>query len=97
MIDLPLAQLALVKDLLRVHLPGASAFAFGSRVTGRAKPHSDLDIAVQREQPPIDWKELANLREALMDSDLSIRVDVVNWAHSSPKFRELAGRVTQDI
>ena len=96
MIDLPQDQLALVSRLVRKHLPGAQAFAFGSRVTGRNQPYSDLDIGVQRDTP-FAWQELANLREALMESDLPIRVDVVDWAQSSPRFRELAGSVIQAI
>lgn len=92
MIDLPAPQLAQIKQLIAQHLPGASAFAFGSRVTGKARKHSDLDVAIVRDLP-LTWLELATLREALMESDLPIRVDVVDWAHCSPKFREMAGRV----
>jgi predicted nucleotidyltransferase len=91
MIDLPPSQLAQIQKLIAHHLPGANAFAFGSRVTGTARKHSDLDVAVER-AAPLTWQELASLREALMESDLPIRVDVVDWAHCSPRFRELAGR-----
>ena len=96
MIDLPSAQLELVRQLIGQHLPGASAFAFGSRVTGKARPHSDLDVAVQRDTA-FGWMELATLREALMESDLPIRVDVVDWASASPKFRAFAERSTHPI
>ena len=92
MIDLPAPQLAQIKQLIAQHLPSASAFAFGSRVTGKARKHSDLDVAIERDLP-FTWQELATLREALMESDLPIRVDVVDWEHCSPKFREMAGRV----
>lgn len=96
MIDLPAEQLQLVTQLVHRYLPGAQAFAFGSRVNGRATLHSDLDIAVQR-GTPFHWRELADLREALMESDLPIRVDVVDWAHSSPKFQAMAGTVRQAL
>jgi predicted nucleotidyltransferase len=94
MIDLPAPQLAQIKQLIAQHLPGASAFAFGSRVTGKARQHSDLDVAVERDLP-FTWQELATLREALMESDLPIRVDVVDWARCSVKFQTLAGRVRE--
>src|SRR4051794_13576581 len=41
-------HLALLLDLLRMHLPpDARAWAFGSRTTGAALRYSDLDIALE--------------------------------------------------
>ena len=31
---------------LRVHIPGAEVYAFGSRASGTAEPDSDLDVGV---------------------------------------------------
>jgi predicted nucleotidyltransferase len=38
-------QLDEVLQILETHLPTTVVYAFGSRATGHAKPHSDLDCA----------------------------------------------------
>lgn len=75
------AELATVLALLHQHLPGATVWAFGSRVQGwpgqrPLKPHSDLDLAIAPTTPdphPVAW---AQLRHALAESDLPWRVDI---------------------
>ena len=47
MIDLPADQLARVRDIVRQHVHGGAVFAFGSRVSGRAKKFSDLDLMIK--------------------------------------------------
>jgi uncharacterized protein len=86
MIDLPAHQLDTVKLVLNAIVPGVSVYAFGSRVSGRAKRHSDLDLALQAEDA-LNWRQLAQLREAFEESDLPIRVDIVDWAACSPQFK----------
>ncbi|MDK4525326.1 nucleotidyltransferase domain-containing protein [Kingella kingae] len=36
----------IVQTILRQHIPQRTVWAFGSRVNGKAKPYSDLDLAV---------------------------------------------------
>ena len=60
--------------------------AFGSRVQGNAKPFSDLDLAVMGETP-LDFRQLAALKDAFAESNLPFRVDVVDWAATSEAFR----------
>lgn len=86
MIDLPPQQIATVKSVLNAIVPGVAVYAFGSRVNGRAKRHSDLDLALQADAQ-LHWQQLAQLREAFEESDLPIRVDVVDWAACSPQFK----------
>lgn len=86
MIDLAPEQLAIVRLLLATHVPECEVRAFGSRVTGKAKPYSDLDLALLGPaRLPIG--RLAALREALEESELSIRVDVLDWHAISEAFR----------
>ena len=74
-------HLALVRQLLHTHAPHHRAYAFGSRVVlrpgdrSRLKPHSDLDLAL--EGPPLKPGQSFALREAFSESDLPMRVDVV--------------------
>lgn len=86
MIDLPTQHLSTVKHILQQVAPGVTVFAFGSRVNGRAKKHSDLDLGLEAQQS-LDWQQMARLREAFDESDLPIRVDVVDWAACSPTFK----------
>ena len=100
-IDLAPQHLATVRSILQTALPTVPAFAFGSRVknTGlargarAAKKHSDLDIALKPTHP-LGWRALADLREAFEESDLPIRVDVVDWSACSDEFKQhMAGMV----
>ena len=78
---LPEPCLALVRALLRKHAPHHRFFAFGSRVVGdaadrkRVKPHSDLDLAIAG--APLPLEKMFALRDAFSQSDLPMRVDLV--------------------
>ena len=87
MLDLSPAALATVRVILSRHIPEREVWAFGSRVTGTAKPYSDLDLAILGEEamPTRTYKQLI---EAFQESDLSFRVELVEWTTISPAFRE---------
>lgn len=88
MIDLEARHLATVQALLARHVPECEVRAFGSRVKGTAKPYSDLDLAVVG-PAPLAADRLAALREALTDSELPIRVDVLDWHGIAENFRQI--------
>ena len=75
-IELTPAQLALVRRLIDGVLPGARVAVFGSRATGRARPHSDLDLLLI-DPPRLTWAQRADLRDAFEASSLPFTVDVV--------------------
>jgi predicted nucleotidyltransferase len=78
----------IIRTILRQHLPGIEVWAFGSRVTGRARPFSDLDLALITKEPlPLPVR--AALAEALTESDLPWTVDLVDWATLSPEFKRI--------
>ncbi len=79
-------DLTLLESLLRQHLPGVEVWAFGSRVTGRARPASDLDLVVFAK--PEQAARVADLREALEESDLPFRVDLHVWHELPASFRD---------
>ena len=78
MIDLSPNHLATVKAILAEHVPECEVRAFGSRATWTAKDYSDLDLAVVGEGT-LDWETLGRLKEAFKESDLPMRVDVLDW------------------
>lgn len=77
-----------VRRILAQCIPEYTVWAFGSRVIGTAKPFSDLDLAIQTDQP-LSLELMATIKEAFDESDLTIRVDVVDWAATSSVFREI--------
>ncbi len=65
-----------VRAILDKVVPGAQAWVFGSRASGRARPFSDLDLLLT--QPShLSWQQRAALRDAFEASTLPFRVDVV--------------------
>ena len=88
MIQLSPDQLKQIRKILLLHLPKARVTVFGSRVVGVAKPFSDLDISVDlgREIDPIS---MANLKDAFAESNLPIKVDVVDWHSISSEFQKI--------
>jgi predicted nucleotidyltransferase len=86
-LDLRDEHLAVLRSCLRLHLPaGARAFAFGSRVDGAARRYADLDVALVWDRP-LDLDTMAALAEALSESDLPFKVDLLDAALIDPVFR----------
>ncbi len=85
MIDLNPNYLATVKDILAEHVPRCEVWAFGSRVTWMAKDYSDLDLVVVAGEP-LDQSILGRLQEAFQESDLPMRVDVLDWHNISQDY-----------
>ena len=84
---LPPAQADCVRRILWAHLPsGARVSVFGSRATGRGlKPHSDLYLLIDS---PVELPlmSMANVREALSESDLPFSVELLDRRDASAEF-----------
>ena len=91
MIDLSPNHLTTVRQILAEHVPACEVRAFGSRVTCSAKDYSDLDLAVVG-VTALDRSTLARLKEAFEESDLPIRVDVLDWRGISESFKEVIAK-----
>ena len=92
---------AIVAGILRAALPaGAQVWAFGSRATGRARPYSDLDLAIDAGRP-LRLEEHAALAEAFSESDLPYKVDLVDWRRIENHFRNIIAdqlvALTEDV
>ena len=88
MIDVSYEHLETVKRILANHVPNCEVRAFGSRVTGKAKSYSDLDLAIVCDKR-LDFDTLRLLKEAFETSDLPFRVDVIDWHAISEGFRSV--------
>jgi len=85
MLDLKPEYLDVVRSILRSQIPNTRAWAYGSRVKGRAKRYSDLDIAIKAEKE-LGLTEMFALKDAFSESDLPIKVDVLDLHCVSPEF-----------
>jgi len=88
MIQISPAERRIVKDIIARHLPETDIQAFGSRVHGRAKKWSDLDLVLMtRKQIPPDI--MTHIKLDLAESDLPWRVDTLDWSRLDENFRAL--------
>ncbi len=86
-------HLAMLKSLLHDTLPHAEIWAYGSRVTAQAHEASDLDLVVRNPTQLTQSVEgLLDAKEAIIDSDLPIRMDMVDWAEIPEHFHLEIGR-----
>ena len=81
-------ELKEVQQILQLHVPAYSVWAFGSRVTGKARKYSDLDLVIITEAP-LPLADKAELTAAFDEADLAFKVDIVDWAAISPEFRTI--------
>ena len=88
MIDLSPRLMGMVISVLDDQAPDGEVWAFGSRVSGGAKKFSDLDLAVNCTSG-LSLSQLGNLQEAFAESDLPIKVDVVDLDRVTPEFVEM--------
>lgn len=87
-LPLSAAHWAILDPILQRHIGDREIWAFGSRVSGAARPYSDLDLAIIGDTP-LPFTTLAALKEDLSDSDLPWKVDIVDWAATAPWFRDV--------
>lgn len=88
MIDLKPDHLEIVKRILSEHAPDCEVRAFGSRITGKTKDYSDLDLAVLC-KAMIDRRRMGRLREAFAESELPFSVEVQDWHTISESFKKI--------
>jgi len=87
-IDILPRDLEIVRSILVRFVPGIEVRAFGSRTSGNARRHSDLDLVVMTERP-LDVFTLARMNAAFSESALPFTVDVLDWASLEEGFRAL--------
>ncbi len=61
------------------------AYMFGSRAIGTERPFSDIDIALEAADGPVDPVLISDLREALEESDIPYESDVVDLYWAEPQ------------
>lgn len=64
-------------------------FIFGSRASGKARKYSDYDIGILGKKP-VPLKVLGKIEEALEESDLPYKVEVVDFSLLPSGFKKVA-------
>lgn len=82
------SELNQVQQILKKHAPNFVIWAFGSRVTGRAKKFSDLDLVILTNDL-FDIKKLFALKDDFSESNLPFKVDIVIWSDLDNDFKEI--------
>lgn len=94
---LPDNQLQTVREILKKIIPEIGIIAFGSRVHGNnLKPFSDLDLCLMTDKP-INIQLLGKLKDAFSESDLPIKVDLVDWSTAEPPFKKIIQEQSEKI
>lgn len=84
-LNITLNQRELLLQLLKQFLPDVGVWAFGSRVKDSARPSSDLDLVVFIE--PSQRARVSVLQEALEESNLPFRIDLLIWDEIPESFK----------
>ena len=69
-------------------------YAYGSRVKGKARKYSDLDIYCKEKMKEMD---LIELKMELEDSNITIKVDVLDVDSCTSEFREIIEKELVEI
>ena len=85
---LSVRHLEMVRVLLRQYLPDAEVWAYGSRVTGGGHEASDLDLVGRNpSDTEMEIGGLSRLRDAFVESNLPIRVEILDWSRIPMSFQ----------
>ena len=89
-IDIEERHLKSVKDILRkiLNKNNVKVYAFGSRVKGKAKKFSDLDLAIDKNGEK-DSALIRQLIDEFKESDLPFKVDVIDLNDISESFYDI--------
>ena len=88
MIDLEEKYLSEIKKILSELVPDCQVRVFGSRIEGKAKKFSDLDLALVGKEK-LDWRKIESLKDAFSSSDIPIIIDVIDFNAISDEFKTI--------
>ena len=81
-------HLKFIIDVLKKNIPqaGAAFYIFGSRAKGTYKKYSDVDIAVDLGEKPLDISVFAKIKSVFEDSTFPYEVDIVDLQSLNENF-----------
>jgi predicted nucleotidyltransferase len=86
-IDITGQQQQILLEILNRFIPGVEVWAYGSRVKFTARRNSDLDLVAFT--TPAQRRQVADLKDALDESNLPFLVDLHQWDDIPEKFHDI--------
>ncbi len=87
-LDVESKHFKIITNILKELVPSAKVFVFGSRAKkNKAKPYSDLDIALDCNGKNIDLSTLARLGSAFEQTTIPYTIDIVDLNGISEEFK----------
>jgi len=81
----------MIETILAPYISKGMLWVFGSRVGNTGVEYSDLDLVI-RDNKPLPFADYLEVKDALEYSELSMRVDLLDWQRISPNFRKNIAR-----
>ena len=88
MIDVEEKYLAEIRRILGEHVPDCEVRVFGSRIEGKARDFSDLDLVLVGSEK-LNWRRIELLKDAFASSNMPMTIDVLDWHAISDEFRAM--------
>ena len=86
-VDLDDKHREIVCKILKGFFPQLKIYVFGSRIDGRAKKYSDLDLALDTGSK-ISFLQLSQVEEALALTEIPFKVDITDIHSVSTDFKK---------
>ncbi|KKQ33394.1 MAG: polymerase beta domain protein region protein [candidate division TM6 bacterium GW2011_GWF2_37_49] len=74
-------------SIIHKHLPNCTIYLFGSRATGKERPGSDIDLAVNIGSS-IPYQTLLKILVDIDDTTIPLKIDLVDLSTVDPDFRK---------
>ncbi len=86
-LDLKDKYVKFIKDTVYTVLPDVEIFIYGSRVQGKSREYSDVDIALQtQDNSEIQFDKLLKIKSVFEDSTFPYKVDIVDLQSLNENF-----------
>ena len=86
-IAVPLPHLNYLLEQLKLYIPTAAVWVFGSRIKGSHRPASDLDLAVLCDKETAH-KILPKLNDVFIESNLPFKVQLLDFNRLPPNMQD---------
>lgn len=74
----PLRHVQYILEQIKLYVPEATVWAFGSRVKGSHRPASDLDLAVLCDKETAK-RQLPKLNDVFVESDVPFKIQLLDF------------------
>jgi predicted nucleotidyltransferase len=88
MINATVAEIKIIKEIIKEYAGDCRVYAFGSRVKNTAKKTSDMDLLFEAPKN-LGFLRIQKIKEAFQESDLPYRVDIIDYNDISENFKKI--------